>query len=207
MRAFDPDLVRRTMKAKKVSQADLAGALGLAGQSAVSALLAGKRKVSVDEAAAIYAMLDLDAPARERPADAPQAEPPAALPDYAVVPVIGMAGAGNWRESVEIPQGFMPVPQRLAGRAVFGIAVSGDSMDLLIEDGGLILVDAAQKELVPGGVFLIANSAGEATVKRYRRDPARFEPCSSNPLHRPFLVSDDDFRIVGKVVWKSAPVL
>lgn len=207
MRAFDTDLVRRTMKAKKVSQADLAAALGLAGQSAVSALLAGKRKVSVDEAAAIYALLDLDAPARERPVAAPPAEPPAALPDYAVVPVIGMAGAGNWRESVEIPQGFMPVPQRLAGRAVFGIAVSGDSMDLLIEDGGLILVDAAQKELVPGGVFLIANSAGEATVKRYRRDPARFEPCSSNPRHRPFLVSDDDFRIVGKVVWKSAPVL
>lgn len=207
MRAFDTDLVRRTMKAKRVSQADLAAALGLAGQSAVSALLAGKRKVSVDEAAAIYALLDLDPPARERPAAVPPAEPPVALPDYAVVPVIGMAGAGNWRESVEIPQGFMPVPQRLAGRAVFGIAVSGDSMDLLIEDGGLILVDAAQKELVPGGVFLIANSAGEATVKRYRRDPARFEPCSSNPQHCPFLVSDDDFRIVGKVVWKSAPVL
>ena len=207
MRAFDPDLVRRTMKAKKVSQADLAGALGLAGQSAVSALLAGKRKVSVDEAAAIYALLELDIPARERAVATPPVEPPAALPDYAVVPVIGMAGAGKWRESVEIPQGFMPVPHRLAGRAVFGIAVSGDSMDLLIEDGGLILVDAAQKELVPGGVFLIANSAGEATVKRYRRDPARFEPCSSNPLHQPFLVSDDDFRIVGKVVWKSAPVL
>ena len=203
MRAFDPDLVRRTMKAKKVSQADLAGALGLAGQSAVSALLAGKRKVSVDEAAAIYALLELDIPARERAVATPPVEPPAALPDYAVVPVIGMAGAGKCVRRVGVDHDL----DRLAGRAVFGIAVSGDSMDLLIEDGGLILVDAAQKELVPGGVFLIANSAGEATVKRYRRDPARFEPCSSNPLHQPFLVSDDDFRIVGKVVWKSAPVL
>lgn len=202
MRAFDSDLVRRTMKARRVSQIQLAQALGLAGQSAVSALLAGKRKVGVDEAAAIYALLGLDAPAA-----VPRAEIPAPLPDYAVVPVIGMAGARNWREAIEIPQGFMPVPQQLAGRAVFGIAVSGDSMDLLIEDGGLILVDAGQKELVPGGVFLIANSAGETTVKRYRRDPARFEPCSTNPAHRPFLVSDDDFRIVGKVVWKSAPVL
>ena len=80
-------------------------------------------------------------------------------------------------------------------------------MDLVIEDGGLILVDAGQKELAPGGVYLIANSRGEATVKRYRRDPARFEPCSSNPAHRPFLISEDDFSVLGKVVWKSAPVI
>ena len=79
-------------------------------------------------------------------------------------------------------------------------------MDLLIDDGGLILVDPGLKELAPGGVYLIANSRGEATVKRYRRDPARFEPCSSNPLHQPFLICDDDFSVLGKVVWKSAPV-
>ena len=101
----------------------------------------------------------------------------------------------------------MPVPGRLSGRGVFGIEVNGDSMDLLIEDGGLILVDAGQKELAAGGVYLIANSGGEATVKRYRRDPARFEPCSSNPAHQPFLVSDDDFSVLGKVIWKSAPVI
>ncbi len=211
MRAFDPVLVRKTMKARAISQTRLAEALGFASQSAVSALLAGKRRVTVDEAAAIYALLKLDA---VPPAAAP--EPASARlrdtrtdeqgPGYGIVPVIGMAGAGRWREAVAMPQGHMPVPARLAGRGAFGIAVSGDSMDLLIDDGGLILVDPAQKELAPGGIYLITNSQGEATVKRYRRDPSRFEPCSRNPDHQPFLVDDDDFMVLGKVVWKSSPV-
>jgi SOS-response transcriptional repressor LexA len=216
MRTFDAMLVRRTMKARAISQALLAEQLGFASQSAVSALLAGKRRVTVDEAVAIYALLGLDdAPIAASPP--PPAEPATArllenggddsIPDYGVVPVIGIAGAGRWREAVEVPLGHMPVPGRLSGRSVFGIEVSGDSMDLLIEDGGLILVDAGQKELAPGGVYLLANSRGEATVKRYRRDPARFEPCSSNPSHRPFLITDDDFSVLGKVVWKSAPVV
>jgi SOS-response transcriptional repressor LexA len=212
MRAFDAKLVRRTMKSRAVSQARLASELGFASQSAVSALLAGKRRVTVDEAAAIYALLGLDDAAPVQPAEPASARlrenaADGGVPDYGVVPVIGIAGAGRWREAVEVPLGHMPVPGRLSGRGVFGIEVSGDSMDLLIEDGGLILVDAGQKELAPGGVYLIANSRGEATVKRYRRDPARFEPCSSNAAHRPFLISDDDFSVLGKVVWKSAPVM
>ena len=214
MRTFDVTLVRQTMKARAISQARLAGELGFASQSAISALLAGNRRVTVDEAAAIYRLLGLD---RAGETASPVTEPASArlrengagggVPDYGVVPVIGIAGAGRWREAVEVPLGHMPVPGRLSGRNVFGIEVSGDSMDLLIDDGGLILVDAGQKELAPGGVYLIANSRGEATVKRYRRDPARFEPCSSNPAHRPFLISDDDFSVLGKVVWKSAPVI
>jgi SOS-response transcriptional repressor LexA len=217
MRAFDAMLVRQTMKARSISQARLAEMLGFTSQSAVSALLAGKRRVTVDEAAAIYALLGLDERGQAATSAIAPAEPASArvrdsgagdvLPDYGVVPVIGIAGAGRWREAVEVPLGHMPVPARLAGRGMFGIEVSGDSMDLLIEDGGLILVDAGQKELAPGGVYLIANGRNEATVKRYRRDPARFEPCSSNPAHRPFLISDDDFSVLGKVVWKSAPVV
>jgi SOS-response transcriptional repressor LexA len=220
MRAFDAMLVRQTMKARSISQAHMAEALGFTSQSAVSALLAGKRRVTVDEAAAIYALLGLEGGARagatpaiaslsSEPASARFRESPPehAVPDYGIVPVIGIAGAGRWREAVEVPLGHMPVPGRLAGRGVFGIEVSGDSMDLLIEDGGLILVDPGQKELSPGGVYLIANSGGEATVKRYRREPTRFEPCSSNPAHQSFLISDDDFSVLGKVVWKSAPVI
>lgn len=218
--AFDTALVRQTMKQRSVNQADLARAIGFPGQSAVSALLSGKRRVMVDEAAAIYAFLGLDSapPADPARAGVPREPSSARLreprdphvhgPDgYAVVPVIGIAGAGRWREAVEVPLGHMPVPSRLGASGCFGIAVSGDSMDLLIEDGGLILIDPAQKELAPGGVYLITNSCGEATVKRYRREPARFEPCSTNPAHRPFLVSEDDFSVLGKVVWKSAPVL
>ena len=218
MRAFDAILVRQTMKARTISQSELARALGFTSQSAVSALLAGKRRVTVDEAAAIYDLLGLsDAAQTTAPTPFSQPEPASArfrethsaqnAPDYAIVPVIGIAGAGRWREAIEMPLGHMPVLGRMAGHGVFGIEVSGDSMDQLIDDGGLILIDPGQKELSPGGVYLITNSGGEATVKRYRRDPARFEPCSNNPQHQSFLISDDDFSVLGKVVWKSAAVM
>ncbi len=217
MRAFDPTLVRQTMKTRAISQSDLARALNFPSQSAVSALLAGKRRVTVDEAAAIYDLLGLGTdrsnvystpePASARLRDPAPGSGPDSGPDYAIVPIIGIAGAGRWREAIEMPLGHMPVLGRMAGRGVFGIEVSGDSMDQLIDDGGLILIDPGQKELSPGGVYLIANSRGEATVKRYRREPARFEPCSSNPIHQSFLISEDDFSVLGKVVWKSAPVI
>ncbi len=79
-------------------------------------------------------------------------------------------------------------------------------MDKLIEDGGWVLIDPDQKELRPGSCYLIANGDHEATVKMYQRGPARFEPCSTNPEHEAFLMAEADFTIIGKVVWKGAPV-
>ena len=139
MRAFDAGLVRQTMKARSISQSDLAQALGFTSQSAVSALLAGKRRVTVDEAAAIYDLLGLGGPAQAAPPSSPtfSLSEPASVRlresattdgarDYGIVPIIGIAGAGRWREAVEVPLGHMPVPGRLSGRNVFGIVVSGD---------------------------------------------------------------------------------
>ncbi len=105
-----------------------------------------------------------------------------------------------------MPLGHMPVPIGIASEHAFGLEVSGDSMDKLIEDGGWILIDPAKKELSPGSCYLISNRDHEATVKMYQRSPARFEPCSTNEEHKSFLVSETDFTVIGKVVWKGAPV-
>lgn len=158
-------------------------------QSAMSNVLNGDRRITADEAAAIYDFLGLKSE-----------------PSFRVVPVIGITSAGQWREAVEIPVGHMPVPTDIAGPDAFGLEVCGDSMNKLIEDGGWVLIDPAQKELAPGSCYLIMNGSNEATVKMYCRDPARFEPCSDNPNHRGFLVNSADFSILGKVVWKGAPV-
>lgn len=105
-----------------------------------------------------------------------------------------------------MPLGHMPFPAGIASDSAFGVEVSGDSMDLLIEDGGWILIDPAKKELYPGSCYLITNTDHEATVKMYQRSPARFEPCSSNEEHKSFLVAETEFTVIGKVVWKGAPV-
>lgn len=189
--AFDLALVRDAMKAQKVSQGDLARAIGLPTQSAVSNIFSGRRQVKVQEAQAIYRYLAItpkgDAPLRS-------------------LPIIGLTGAGNWREAIDVPLGFMSVPATAAGPKAFGVQVSGDSMDRLIDDGGWIVVDPDQKDLQHGKCYLIQNADHEVTVKCYQRGPARFEPMSSNDEHKAFLVSDADFFVLGRVVWKGSPL-
>lgn len=188
-KAFDSELVREKLAERKVSQTAMAKLLGLPSQSAFSNILNGKRRVTADEAAMIYEFLGIKR-----------------APDYRVAPVIGITSAGRWREAIQMPVGHMPIPTKLASDRAFGLEVSGDSMDLLIDDGGWILIDPAKKELQPGSCYLISNPDFEATVKMYQRSPARFEPCSRNTEHKSFLAADTDFTVIGKVVWKGAPV-
>lgn len=188
-KAFDPDLVREKMKERGITQAEMARVLELTSQSAFSNILKGKRRVTAEEAAKAYSFLGV----RQEPA-------------YRIAPVIGITSAGRWREAVQMPVGHMPIPSNLASASAFGLEVRGDSMDLLIEDGGWILIDPAKKELSPGSCYLISNDDHEATVKMYERMPARFEPCSRNEEHKSFLVAETDFTVIGKVVWKGAPV-
>ncbi len=188
-KAFDPELVREKMAEQGVKQTAFAKFLGLPSQSALSNILKGKREVKAEEARRIYEYLGIR---RE--------------PDILFVPVIGIASAGRWREAIQVPLGTMPVPPSIVGPRSFALEVSGDSMDLLIEDGGWVVIDPERKELRPGSCYLIANADYEATVKMYQREPARFEPCSNNAEHKAFLASETDFTVIGKVVWKGAPV-
>ncbi len=188
-KAFDPELVRLKMAEQKVSQTALAGLVGLTSQSAMSNILKGKRQVKAEEARVIYDFLGIRTE-----------------PEILFVPIIGITSAGNWREAIQMPLGQMPMPPRMAGARSFALQVEGDSMNLLIEDGGWIVIDPDRKELMPGSCYLIANADHEATVKMYQRSPARFEPCSTNGSHNGFLMSDADFTVIGKVVWKGAPV-
>ncbi len=189
---FDIERVKAAMAEQGVTQTQLAKALGLTSQSAMSNIFNGKRGVKVDEAARIYAYLGIAGPQ--------------AVPEIVSVPIIGITNAGAWREAITMPIGHMPLPLRVAGKRSFALEVSGDSMDKLIEDGGYVVVDPDRKELSPGACYLLQNGEHEATVKLYQRDPARFEPCSSNPSHTSFLVADTDFVVLGRIVWKGAPL-
>ena len=190
--AFDLARVHSAMKEGGISQARLAQVIGLTSQSAMSNILKNKRRVTADEAARIYAFLGIASPRTP--------------PEIRTVPIIGITNAGAWREAIAMPIGVMPIPSRAAGPRSFAIEVSGDSMDKLIEDGGFIVVDPDRKELVPGACYLLQNSEHEATVKMYQRSPSRFEPCSTNTMHQSFMAADEDFAVLGRVVWKGAPL-
>lgn len=188
---FDPALVKTAMKTQGRTRKEFAEAVGLTHVSALDKLLKGERTVKVDEAARIYLELKIV---------------PVEHSTTRAVPIIGLTAAGSWREAVELPIGRMVIPTHVAGERAFAVEVAGDSMNLLIEDGGWIVVDPDDQVLSPGKSYMLQNDEFGVTVKRYQKLPARFEPVSSNPEHQPFLVSSADFVIVGRVVWKGSPV-
>lgn len=188
-KAFDAELVKRTMKARGVTQADMAKSMRLTSQSAFSNILRGKRRITAQEARLAYDYLGI--PIR---------------PSVRTVPIIGIANAGAWREAINMPLGELPIPIDAAGRDAFAIEVCGDSMNKLFADGSHVVVDPRDKELRDGKVYLIQNSEDEATLKAYFRSPPRFEPLSNNPDHKGWEIADHDFVVLGRVVLKVEPL-
>lgn len=175
--------MKEAMERLGFSQARLARECGFTSQSAVSNILLRKRRVRIEERAAIERALEMR---------------PEALVQW--VPVIGLASAGAWQEAVQTPMGDRPILARSAGRSAFGVEIRGDSMDRLLPEGGWAIVDPDQTSLYAGRVYLIENEHHESTVKRYLGDPARFEPVSNNPAHKLLELDQTPFRVIGRVV-------
>lgn len=78
------------------------------------------------------------------------------------------------------------------------LKVVGDSMDRISPPDSIIFVDRNDKTLVPNACYVISSDGGEATYKRFRPSPMRFEPVSTNPSHEPIYPSREPL-IVGRV--------
>lgn len=113
-------------------------------------------------------------------------------------PVIGMVSAGNWREAVVETDNYIAAP--VSGRNVFGLVVDGSSMDKIAPHGSTVMVDPDRPELHDGLHYVVMNGEGEATFKQYRANPARLEPCSTDPQYKPIMLGQEPFTIVGRVL-------
>lgn len=80
----------------------------------------------------------------------------------------------------------------------FALTVRGDSMDRISPPESVIFVNRRQKELAANACYIIDDGEGNATYKRYRPDPMRFEPVSTNAQHEP-IFPDNEPTIVGRV--------
>lgn len=180
--------IRRRIAQRGLKQAELAEHLGI-NQGKVSLSLNGKRQFKVEEMDSLRALL----------ADDPTGTPARAIP------YLGEVAGGNWREAVQRASASMPAPDPSIPPNAFALRVKGDSMDLLVDDGGTIIVDPDDKQLFPGKYYVIINADGETTFKRFMADPARLSPCSSNPSHSDIEIgSGEPFRVVGRVIWRAA---
>jgi phage repressor protein C with HTH and peptisase S24 domain len=80
----------------------------------------------------------------------------------------------------------------------FALTVRGDSMDRISPPDSVILVNRKDTHLVANACYIIDDGEGNATYKRYRPNPMRFEPVSTNPDHSP-MFPDNEPTIVGRV--------
>lgn len=170
----------KALKDAGVPQRAVATKLAIA-PSAVSMLFKGERALKHDEAIQLQELLGLN---DERSSGRH-------------IPVIGMTGAGKWLEAIEVARKAIWVPAGTEG--TFAVEVVGDSMNILLPEGSIAIIDPEQTEVYGGKLYLLRNAEGEATIKRYRTDPSRFEPVSDNPEYVPFSIGSTDFRVIGRV--------
>ncbi len=180
------------MRQQGMTQAELGAAIGLT-QVQMSKSLKGDRRFTVREMDGLRRLLSEGDGAT------------GAIPLRAI-PVIGMVAAGNWREAIQQTRDYMPALDPSVPPRVFYLDVVGDSMDLLIPEGGRVLVDPDDKALFPNRYYVVENAEGETTFKQLKMDPMRLVPCSTNSAHQEIAIGEEPFSIVGRVLWTAARV-
>lgn len=197
-RTYAPNRIAQLRKAKGLSLE----ALGLAMPSELTASTISKLEKSKAALSADYIL---------QIADVLEVEPGEILMEGAgaarVVPVAGRIAAGNWREAVQMSDESMPIPSHIKGKSVFVLRVEGNSMDKIVQgEGGFVVVDPDQRELIDGKCYVVMNGGGETTFKKFSTSPLALNPCSTDPDHKPIPVGSEPFSVLGRVVYVGQDV-
>lgn len=123
--------------------------------------------------------------------------------NFRFVPVIGLVSCGNWAEAVE--DATMRVPSFYGGPRSFALRPEGDSLDLILQGAGFVIVDPDETDLLDRKFYVVMNEEGETTAKQYRASPSRLEPASRNPDHKAIIIGRQRFSVVGRIVEQSGP--
>jgi repressor LexA len=102
-----------------------------------------------------------------------------------MVPLIGeiAAGIGPWL--LQEPLGWVPAIDTSRRSALLRAEAQGRQHGPLADERQLHRHSTPTRRARDGRIYAVRNQDGEATFKRYRADPPRLEPMSSNPEHKP----------------------
>lgn len=183
--------LKRIRALKKMSQAALASAAGVS-QQLISQLERGVN-VSTKELPAIAFALGVSV----HEIDEAYAPDVSGIPTT-IVPLVAWVSAGALAADnfTDEALGMMRVADLPPGDWV-ALRVSGTSMDRISPPDSIIVVNRRDKTLVANACYVIADANGDATYKRYRPDPMRFEPVSTQSHDTIF--PDQDPLIIGRV--------
>ncbi|MBB3234402.1 LexA family protein [Phyllobacterium endophyticum] len=184
------------------TQTGLAESLGLH-PSAINKVVKGKRQLKSHEVAAAATYFGVQAPSPEiRPS----------IGGLVPVPVVGKTEAGSFREVDEFDQSeqvFMSLPpdDRFPGARQMAFDVEGDSMNALkprpIFPGdravGVAYEDVAHEATLRDGMIVVVQRTRDGghtrewSVKQVEiyADRTEFHPRSTNPKHKPIVITRD----------------
>lgn len=188
--------IREFRNKKGLSVQQLADLIGVAQGSTISKLETGRQPVKLDHLESIAAALGVEPYeliyfGPEQPEKARR------------LPMIGMVSAGNWSEAIQHADEYFISAD--GGPRSFALKVTGQSMNRVIPEGKIIVVDPDDLDLIDGKIYVIMNGDGEACMKRFRASngPARFEPDSTEEGHKTIKIGQDQYTVVGRVVFSG----
>ena len=129
------------------------------------------------------------------------------------LPVFGRIAAGTPREALMQSDITHEIPEELFfdNRDSFWLIVSGNSMNKVLLDGSLALINP-NKPIRDGDVGLVFVNGDDATIKRvfFEGDSIRLHPESYDPEYRDRIIDETDpdapeVRLIGRVVTYTAP--
>lgn len=120
------------------------------------------------------------------------------------IPVVSQISAGLpiYSEENLIDYTYIATKNLSVDKELFGLKVSGDSMDKEFKDGEVVIVEK-DSVVENGQIGVVMINGYNATVKRvrYEKDRIILIPESNNPAHYPQVYSqDDEVKIIGRVV-------
>jgi len=117
----------------------------------------------------------------------------------ATVPFLGRVAAGAPIEAVELPETVEVPESLLSGSNNFALQVQGDSMvDEGIRAGDVLII--RKQDYADNGQTVVAQIAGEATIKKFYQRDGQVELRPANEKLRPMMVPAEEVEIVGVVV-------
>ena len=118
------------------------------------------------------------------------------------IPLIGTTSCSGPIFAEESIEAYYRISSQLApsGSQYFFLKIQGDSMDLAgIADGDMVLI--CQQDTAKSGDLILALIDDQATIKKFIPEDGLviLKPCSSNPVHKPIILTHN-FQIQGVVV-------
>lgn len=152
---------------------------------ALSLTAAKPRRITADEMRAIEAVF----------ADGAEEISPA----IRMIPLLGEVPAGRFQPADQKGGRRVVAPDPDTPARAYALTVKGDSMDLIVPDGAVLVIDPDDTTLWPGRRYVVRTEDGETTFKEYQDGPARLVPCSSNSVHVEIMLGSEPLSILGRV--------